>query len=257
MPYLSLDASRLYYETHGSGRPVVLLHGVGGNHASWFHQIEAWSSRYQLIVFDARGFGNSTDVEGHGRSAFTGDLVRLLDHLGIARAALIAQSMGGGTAVDFTCRFPERVEALVLADTLVWLDAPPDMSAAFAAVQAHTENLSQLERVLGATFRAEQPAASELYLQIASFNHYVFRTLTGVQTRYRPQQLGQAAVPTLFVVGEEDVLFPPDLVAQAAAGVRGARIERLPRAGHSAYFESPQRFNDTVGGWLDARALPR
>lgn len=253
MPYFQTGDSSIYYEIHGSGDPIVMLHGVGGNHASWFYQLAQWAERFQLITFDARGFGRSTDAESLGRSAFTDDLIRLLDHLGIARVALVAQSMGGGTAVDVTCRFPERVEALVLADTLVWLDPPPEMAAEFSVVQERTRNLNQLERVLGATFRAAQPALSELYLQIAGFNRYTVASLIGTQTRYRPQALALTGVPTLFVVGEEDVLFPPDLMRKAWREVPGADWIMLDRAGHSAYFEAPESFNKQVGDWLEAR----
>ncbi|VVE10230.1 alpha/beta fold hydrolase [Pandoraea terrigena] len=252
MPYFQTGASHIYYETHGRGLPVVMLHGVGGNHASWFYQLTGWAQRFQLITFDARGFGKSTDAESLGRSAFTEDLTRLLDHLGIQRAALVAQSMGGGTAVDFTCRFPERVCALVLADTLVWLDPPPEMAADFLAVQVQTQNLNQLERVLGETFRGAQPELSELYLQIASFNHYTVKTLTGTQTRYRPQALALTGVPALFVVGEEDVLFPPSLIRKAWREVPGADWITLEKAGHSAYFEAAESFNRLVGHWLEA-----
>ncbi|SDC47913.1 alpha/beta fold hydrolase [Paraburkholderia lycopersici] len=253
MPYLSIEKSQIYYEVHGEGAPVVLLHGVGGNHASWFYQIEAWSQRFRMIALDARGFGNSTDAEGKGRSAFTSDLEALLNHLGLDRVAIVAQSMGGGTAVDFTCKHPERVTALVLADTLVWLDPTEEMAEPFKKVQEATATLSQSERVLGSTFRTAEPALSELYLRIASFNQYTFKTLVGTQQRYRPVEVAQSGVPTCFVVGNEDVLFPPELMRKAWESVPGAEWVQLPRAGHSAYFEAPVVFNNEVGAWLDGR----
>lgn len=251
MPYLNIDDSLLYYEVHGAGAPVVLLHGVGGNHASWFYQIDAWSKRYRLITVDARGFGNSIDADGKGRTEFTNDLVKLLDHLAIDRAIIVAQSMGGGTAVDFTCRYPSRVASLVLADTLVWLDPTEAMVGPYREVLAQTASLTQSERVLGKTFRETEPALSGLYLQIASFNRYTFKTLVGEQKRYQPSAIAATGVPTCFVVGEEDVLFPPHLIAQAADDVPGSTFVTLPKAGHSAYFETPELFNEQVGAWLE------
>ncbi|VCU71078.1 AB hydrolase superfamily protein YdjP [Pigmentiphaga humi] len=252
MPYLPRQDSVLYYEVHGHGAPVVLLHGVGGNHASWFYQIEAWSRNFQLIAVDARGFGNSSDVEGAGRSAFTDDLAHLLDELGLARTALVAQSMGGGTAADFACRHPSRVSALVLADTLTWLAPPPDLAGALAEARRAAAGLSQSERVLGATFRRTRPALSELYLQIASFNRYTFKTLAGEQARHAPDELAATGIPICFVAGEEDVLFPPALIAQTCRAVRGSNLICVPQAGHSAYFEAPEAFNREVGDWLRA-----
>lgn len=253
MPYINRGRSELYYESYGDGPTLVLLHGVGGNHASWFYQVQAWSEKFRIITIDARGFGNSSDVEGLGRAAFTDDLAHLLDQLGIASTAIVAQSMGGGTAVDFACRHPDRVDALVLADTLIWLDPPADMAQAYAQVLASTERLSQSERVLGATFRATHPSMNRLYLQIASFNRYTFKTLPGKQTRYRPESLARTAVPICFVVGEEDVLFPPALVSQVAERIPDAAYFSLPKAGHSAYFETPDAFNEWVGNWLSTQ----
>ena len=108
MATVNIDGFELFYAEEGNGTPVVFAHGVGGNHASWYNQVAAMSGRYRTIVFDHRGFGNSRDPGGPSRSRFIEDLRALLDHLGIERAALVAQSMGGGTCAGFTVRYPER-----------------------------------------------------------------------------------------------------------------------------------------------------
>ena len=82
MPYYAAGQSRLYYEEAGEGGlAVVLAHGVGGNHASWFNQVPTLSGKFRTIAFDHRGFGNSDDVEGIGASAYVDDLERLFDEL--------------------------------------------------------------------------------------------------------------------------------------------------------------------------------
>lgn len=254
MPYIEKGDSSLYYEDHGQGAPVVLLHGVGGNHASWFYQIAAWSSNYRLIVVDARGFGKSTDAEGYGSSAFTDDLTHLLNHLALDQVILVAQSMGGGAAVDFTVREPRRVRGLVIADSLVWLSPPEALKEQLAENVKKNAGLTQPERVLGPTFRKAHPAFVELYLQIAGFNKYALRTLPGTQQKHSPQVLAATGVPTLFVVGEEDVLFPAHIVKQVAGLVSEAQFIALPNAGHSAYFEQPDEFCRQVGTWMQALA---
>jgi 3-oxoadipate enol-lactonase len=254
MPYVQAGDSRLYYETHGDGESIVFLHGVGGNHASWFRQVAAFRSRYRVVVFDARGFGNSVDVEQLGRSAFVSDLELLLDELRISRACLVAQSMGGGTAALFTCRHPDRVRALVLADTLVGIEVPASMVSTMKARAEANRQLPQLQRVLGATFREREPAMAQLYLELASFNRVTHLTLQGVQQTCTPEQLAASGAPILFVVGREDVLFPPAAVRALHELVPGSAYEEIPGAGHSAYFENPDGFNACLAAFLQQRA---
>jgi 3-oxoadipate enol-lactonase len=250
LPYLDHHESRLYYEVHGSGSPVVLLHGVGGNHASWFYQVAAWRAHFQVILVDARGFGKSTDAELAGRTEFTNDLLAILNALDLHRVSFVAQSMGAGTAIDFACRYPDRVASLLIADSLVGITLPESVASEMAKVQSATRDLSQAERVLGRTHLANSPAMTQLYLQIAGFNRYTFKTLVGVQPSYTPEQIAATGVRIGFLVGEEDVLFPAKIVSDVCKRFIGSELITLASAGHSAYFEAPDAFNTRVAGWL-------
>lgn len=256
MAWIETGDARLYYEVHGGADEaaaapwVVLLHGVGGNHASWFYQVAAWRERFRVVVVDARGFGRSTDPGNIGRDAFVDDLERLFDAAHIDRAVLIGQSMGGGTAVSYTCRHPDRVNALVLADTLFGVELPDGVRDEMDAVGRYTATLSQQERVLGSTFRRQQPGLSMLYTALASFNGVNVRTLTGVQTLHSPREIAAVGVPVLFVVGEEDALFPSHAVRAVQRELPGSGFVELPGVGHSAYFEAPDAFNAVVVDWL-------
>lgn len=256
MPYFSSGHSQLYYETHGSGPVLVLLHGMGGNHASWYPQIAGLADRFQLITVDARGFGKSIDVEGLGRDGFVADLDALWRALELKQAVLVGQSMGGGCCVLFACQYPERVSALVLADTLIGLELPESVRGQMNQVQADTANLSQSERVLGKTTRANAPDLVALYGQIASFNSVGLRTLTGTQKVQPVQDLAATQLPVLFVVGSEDILFPPDLVEAVQQHLPMSQLQVIPDAGHSAHFEAPQVFNEIVAAWCTS-VLPR
>jgi len=248
MATLRIDGFDLYYEVHGEGYPVVFAHGVGGNHASFFNQIPAFAPRYRMVVFDHRGFGNSRDAaNGPGRSRFVPDLLALFDHLGIEQAAVVAQSMGGGTCSHFACKYPKRVKALVLADTLSGLKLPAAIQERVNAVDKAMDGLTQFERVLGASYRKREAAGSQLYATIASFNMVNRKTLTGsLGEGPTPQQLAATGIPILFLVGREDALYPPDIVADVHKLVPGSRYEEVPAAGHSAYFENPAGFNEAI-----------
>lgn len=251
MPYVASGRTRLYYEVHGEGPPVVLAHGVGGNHASWFNQVPRFSARYRTIVFDHRAFGNSDDIEGLGRAAFVDDLAQLLDALEIGRAFLVGQSMGGGTCAAFACRHPGRVLGLAHADSLAAVKLPAPYDEQLRRVNASTYNLSQAERVLGPRIRANDPEQSFLYLQIASFNSVTLKTVKGEPVAWTPAELAASGAPVMYLVGEDDVICPPDLVRAMHGMTPGSRLEVIPGAGHSAYFEEPEAFNDRVLAFLD------
>ncbi|WP_066817019.1 alpha/beta fold hydrolase [Sphingomonas mali] len=250
MPFARRGQSRFYYELTGDGPPLVLSHGVGGNHASWYLQVAALAERFRIVTWDHRGFGLSSDVEGQGRAGFVDDLIAVLDAAEIDRAVLVGQSMGGGTCLAMTCTHPDRVSGLVMADSLAQAILPPEVADRFAANGAATAGLTQIERVLGATIRRENPTAATLYSQIAGFNAITLRTLHGNMPSYSAEALAASGVPSLFIVGDEDILFPPWAVRAFQAGVPDSRYVELSRTGHSAFYERPDAFNAVLESWL-------
>lgn len=256
MPICSLAGSKLYYESHGEGRPVVFVHGSGGNHASWFHQIHAFSGRCRVIVYDQRGFGNSEDLDGSGRTGMVEDLRGLLDHLEIARAVLVAQSLGGGTCAGFTVRHPARVAGLVLCDTLTGIRLPPEVAPLMAEVNKRTAGLPQATRVLGSQTRERFPEKAVLYTQLASFNSYRFGAMPGAFDPIDPAALAATGVPILYVVGTDDILYPPDCIRRVQALVPNSELVEIPAVGHSAYYEDAASFNRHLGAFLAKLPAP-
>jgi 3-oxoadipate enol-lactonase len=257
MPYAPINGIEMYYEEHGEGQPVVFAHGVGGNHASWYQQTPFFARSYRAITVDQRGFGHSDDTNGLGRGSFVEDLRALLDHLGIAKTALVAQSMGGSTCMGFTVAYPNRVSALVMADTLVGITMPEEIRERQRLNAEATRDLYQLERVVARDLPSRDPAKAELYLQIASFNKGNANRLTPPASATQPAPItmemvaaAAATVPMLFLVGDQDVLQPPEIVRAASVLVPNARFALIPGAGHSPYFERPDVFNYEVGRFL-------
>jgi pimeloyl-ACP methyl ester carboxylesterase len=240
---LETSSARIYWESHGDGPAVVLAHGIGGNHAIWFRQIAALSQTHRVIVFDHRGFGLSQDIDGAGRDGFVDDLAALLDHLNVEKAALVGQSMGAGTCVGFACKYPERVAALAIVDSLHGIEESGEVATIMNAARSETEDLSQIERVLGPG--AEQEIAV-LYSAISSFNKVDRHSLTGQFATVSPEAIGELGCPVLFLVGEHDKLFPPKAVELVQEKVPGSFLVEVSGAGHSAFLERPVEFNDTV-----------
>jgi pimeloyl-ACP methyl ester carboxylesterase len=116
--FLEAGDAKIYFETTGTGPAVIFAHGLAGNYLSWWQQVPFFANEYRCITFSHRLFFPSTQTsEGKGAAAFADDLEALLDHVGVERAVLVAQSMGGWTCLRFAVRCPSRVCGLVLGAT--------------------------------------------------------------------------------------------------------------------------------------------
>lgn len=255
MPTARLNGIDLYYETHGEPRDdapaLVFAHGRGGCRLSWWQQIPAFRDDRLSVVFDHRGFGQSSDLpDGPGRRAYADDLAALLDHLRIDRAVTVGQSMGGWTALGFTVAHPERAAGLVLADSSAGVNDP-----AIHAIyrQRGSPPANVFDRALSRRFKTSDPVRAFLYAEISALSRPPLESLMDLllsDDGPTPADLGAFRVPTLVIVGSEDVVVPPEVARLTAAALPGARLEVVEGAGHSVYFEQPETFNRLLRGFL-------
>ena len=255
MPSLSADGCDLYYEVHGSGDPIVFAHGAGGNHLSWWQQVPHFNDRYTCITFDHRGYGRSiASPQASGGSHFISDLAALIDHLHLDRVNLVGQSMGGWTCLGYTLRYPERVRRLVLASTPGGLTTPEIEELLAKTWSAATPPPGSASPAYGARMLQDAPALAFLYDQIASLNpprdRPAIHALLREANRATPEDVADLQVHTLFLVGEEDASILPDVMIAASRLIPKARLEVIPQAGHSIYFQYPDIFNRLVDEFL-------
>jgi 3-oxoadipate enol-lactonase len=260
MPQARINGINLYYEEHGNGPALIFAHGAGGNHLSWWQQVPEFLRSFRCVTFDHRLFGDSRDEPGGpGPRAFVEDLRQLLGHLGIDKAAIVAQSMGGWTALGFAANYPERVSALVLCDTTAGIDNSEVARGQQDAVRGLAPGgLGQdLSPVYAKSFPESDPARCFLYQQIFALNRHVPPTLIKelFAVRHRVDRLVERRVPTLLVVGAEDVLAPPKVMKLMTKAIPHAQLIEVAGAGHSVYFERPAEFNRIVMDFLRAHAV--
>lgn len=262
MPWAPINGIDLYYHVTGKGPALVFAHGAGGNHQSWWQQIPFFSQRYKCITFDHRAFGRSVDQpDGPGRRAFAEDLRLLLDRLDIETFALVAQSMGGRTAVGFAMRNPDRVRALVFAGTTGGAVNDEIRAAQRAHRQTPAGEGTLLQRAISARLKQERPDLAYLYRSINRLNPPRPKDFLAPIPGYSgssAKALAELGIPILFLVGEDDAITPASIIKMTHDQVPGSQYDIVAGAGHSAYFEQADAFNQRVdqflqhAGWISA-----
>lgn len=243
------------------GAPVVvLLHGYPLNRSMWREQVDALSARHRVVAPDLRGHGE-TQASGEATTmeALAQDVAALLDELRIERVVLGGLSMGGYVALAFYRLFPQRVGALVLADTR----ATPDTGEARrgreeSARKALTEGMpaiadAMLPKLLAPATVEEQPdvAARVRAMICATKPEGAAAALRAMAVRRdQTDLLPQISVPTLIIVGSEDTLTPPRDAQAMHRAIDGSRLEIIDGAGHLSNVERPAQFNRALSDFL-------
>jgi pimeloyl-ACP methyl ester carboxylesterase len=255
---------KLHYEVTGAGPAMVFAHGLGGNHLSWFQQVAHFAPRYACVTFAHRGFAPSSPIaDGPNPADYAGDLAALVAHLELADVRIVAQSMGGWSAIEYALGQPVALKALVLAGTTGTIDPgrieEGERTRLAGWLQSEFSKVPALfargvHPAAGERMAREQPALHLLYRHIDDQNAGLDKGALGARlmaARTRPpEDLRQVACPILFVSGDEDVVMPPFAADAIARVVPGARVTHIADAGHSAYFERAERFNAIVENFL-------
>ncbi len=243
----------IYAESTGVGEAVVLCHGLGGNHAIWWRQINAFARDHRVIVWDQRGFGNSTARTGHaGVDEAAGDLLAVFDALDIERAHLVGQSMGAFVALRVALEHPERTTSLVLSTTLAGAD-PAYTRALRAAVPKGPRR--DEHPVISALFSDANPDLVVLYNLISSFGtkppvEDMLESMAAHQ--FSDDELSALSLPVLFLSAADDALCPPRIMQSAAERVPSSVTQVLADVAHSAYFECPEAWTAAVLEFIDS-----
>ena len=248
-------ASGIAYDVQGSGPFLVLLTGSNLDRRMWNREAEWLSKTYTVVRYDLRAHGESDTAT----TEFThlNDLAGVLDALKIEKATLIGLSAGAFIALDAALDLPNRVERIVLAGPGVSgytgknpPSFPPEM---FAAIQAK-EYRTVSEILLKSPVFAVAPESQALVRQMVTENERLW-TVDRALMKLQPPTYGrldQVKVPTLVIVGENDI-YQRDHADVIAATVPGARLVVVPGGTHIVNLSSPKEFEAAVRAFLSSR----
>ena len=254
-----VDGARIAYDDFGSGEPVVFLHAFPLNRTMWAPQTSALAAEWRCLTIDTRGFGESTPLAPFGVDRYADDVVAVMDHAGVSQATIVGLSMGGYVAFALWRRAPDRVRALVLADTRATADTPDAIERRRELIAlARSDGVSvvadrQLIGLLGKTTRERRPevqATARAISETATVDGIVGALEALIARPDSTAALATIVVPTLFIAGEEDVITPPKEARAMQDAVLGSRLEILSRAGHLSNLEAPAAFNAVLSEFL-------
>jgi 3-oxoadipate enol-lactonase len=262
MQSLRSDDAEICYEIRGKGPPVVLLHPFPCDHEFWDPVLPALESRYQLILPDLRGHGDSEIGEGPAlMQKHVADIVRVVDRAGIGKAAFVGCSIGGYILFEFWRRFRARVTSLTLCDTRPQADTAEAranrLKAADAVLQQGTEQFleAMIPKLMGRTTLAARPdlvAGVRVMMRKMSAEDI---SLVQQGMAARPDSvpdLKSINVPTLIVIGEEDVLSTVADGELMRRDIAGSQLKVIPKAGHYAPWEQSEAVGAILRQFLDS-----
>lgn len=225
--YAPVNGIRLYYETYGTGEPLLLLHGNNSSIAAFDRQIPELAKKYQVIALDSRGQGNSSaDSTRLTYELFADDTAAFLDFLGVDSANVLGWSDGGNIGLLLAIRHPRKVKKLASMAAVLYNDNT-----------SISPKLNALLRKQLAEMKNQGMAESDL--------NYRLKNLLLTEPHVPPDALAKVTAPVLVMAGENDVV-KREHTALIAKKLPGSTLKIFRKAGHEAPTEVPEEFNRSV-----------
>lgn len=253
--HVETPSGRIALRTAGSGRPLVLLHGLGGSSKSWARQLEDLSDARRVIAWDCPGYGESADFPG-GRPTphdFAKTLLAALDAAAVGDFDLVGHSMGGAVAPWAARLAPMRVGRLALSATKVAFgaDDPSGYDRRLAERRQMDDRTFGRARATGMV-GADSPVFDDVAAIAGDIRLSGYEGAVALLKQADNRAiLPTVEQPTLVIAGARDAIAPIEATRAVADAVPGARHETVADAAHAAYMEQPRAYNALLRAFLD------
>ncbi len=230
--YVSLRGIKMYYETYGTGKPLLIIHGNGGSIKSFSKQIPYFSKEYKVILADSRAQGKSVDTgDSLTYEMMADDLNALLDNLHLDSCYVIGWSDGGINGLLLAIRHPEKVKKLAITGANLWPDSTAIEPSLFVWLADAVDSLSKVKQT---------PEVKNEYKLIAMMTKEPNITLG---------QLHTIKCPTLVIGGDHDALLPKHTML-IADNIPQSYLWIIPNSGHSTPINYSKQFNETINDFF-------
>jgi 3-oxoadipate enol-lactonase len=245
---LELDGFDAYWEEHGAGPPLVLIHGLGGSAAIWQKVAGQLAEEFRVIAYDLRGLGQSTTPPPpYTLTMLVADLHGLVEGLGLDRVALVGHSLGGAVALGYAAEHPERVSAVVGIAAPSHTPEEQRSMLAGRAESARKRGMLAIADVHAASglpeaFKEAHPEETAVYKTIlARGDPEGYAALCEVIADIDlTAQLGRIRAPVLLMQGALDRIVPQEAARETASRLAKCEYVQLEGCGHVIPFERPE-----------------
>jgi pimeloyl-ACP methyl ester carboxylesterase len=268
---IQIKENMVFYVVKGEREPLVLIHGYGAGFWVWEKQIDILSRYYKVYALDLLGHGYSDRPRIEYRpETYINFLKDFMDGVGVQRATLIGNSMGGGIAWAGAALFPERVKKLILIDCV-----PPDVlnqvkNESFRALAViknipflpylviSSRNKSSIRKVLEECIcdvaRITPEVVNRQYdlNRIKGTSWVLTSTLKNARDTSRLKaSLSRISHPTLLIWGEKDLIFPPSVGETLHRAIKASKLIVIEKSGHIPMWETPDEVNPAILDFLE------
>jgi pimeloyl-ACP methyl ester carboxylesterase len=267
---IQINGHTIFYTVKGEGNPLLLIHGYGAGIWVWEKQIEVLSQFYRVYVLDVIGHGFSDRPKiPYTPETYIHFLRDFMDGVGIEKATLIGNSMGGGIAWAMAILFPERVDRLILINcvppdvlnqvrnesfrTLVAIKDIPILP--YLVLSARSRNsirwillecVSDIKRITPEILNRQYQLS-----KIKGTSWVLYSTFKHAEEALKlKDQLSLIHQPTLFIWGERDLIFPPQVGETLHQAITGSKFQMIEKSGHIPMWETPEEVNPAILDFL-------
>lgn len=258
MPKIQINELNTYYEIHGQGEPLVLIHGLGSSSQDWAYQLDHLSSRYKVLIYDVRGHGQSDKPPGpYGVPIYAEDLAELMKALDIPAAHICGISMGGMIAFQMGVDYPEMVKTLTVVNSRADL-VPDTLGERWNVFQRLVVfRLLSMERIAETLSRRMFIKPEHEEQRLLFVEHWannpkpvymkVMKSLVGWTVE---DKLGEIDIPTLVIAADEDYT-PVEDKQRIVNKMKKAKLVVIEDSRHATPVEHPEVFNRTLASFIE------
>jgi pimeloyl-ACP methyl ester carboxylesterase len=241
------DARLLFWDTGGSGEPIVLLHPASGSALIWGYQQPVFAKAgYRVISYSRRGYYGSAPLDPAKPGTGSEDLHALVEFLALGKFHIVASAAGGSIASDYASSHPDRLLSLTVSSNQFGLVDGEILAAGLRIRPKIWDEIPVEIREVGPSYRARNPEGFALWVELERKSGLKDGFRQPLKNRITEATLGTLKVPTLVISGVADLATPPAIARMIAAKIPNAELVVAPESGHSVYWEEPELFNRAV-----------